>query len=84
MLDNLLGTRLILQQNWLGPETNFLNLNTELFQVQGSSSVFEKLAWNGSYNLFTLTLSEAGLLFNEEVNPPPLRRKGMQKSELND
>jgi hypothetical protein len=48
MLDNLLGTRLILQQNWLGPETNFLNLNTELFQVQGSSSVFEKLAWNGS------------------------------------
>ena len=25
-----------------------MNLNTELFQVQGSSSVFEKLAWNGS------------------------------------
>ncbi len=30
----------------------------------------------------TLSLSEAGLLFNEEVKPPP--KKGIQKSELND
>ncbi len=45
---NFIFTTKILLQNWLGQETNFLNLNTELFQVQGSSSVFEKLAWNGS------------------------------------
>jgi hypothetical protein len=37
-------------------------LNTELFQVQGSSSVFEKLAWNGFRAIELLTLQ--GLTFD--------------------
>jgi hypothetical protein len=50
------------------PETNFLNLNTELFQVQGSSSVFEKL-------LYILTVSI-------NYSRGPLSRELIQGEEL--